>query len=458
MTALARIPTGGPALDGLAATGRLARLSHPDASDLSHIGGKRGLPLVGVMPQILLDPARFSARMGARHGRIYRFHALGRWHLHVAGAEALERLLFDPARSFSAGEGWGPLVAPLLPGALLLRDGEEHREHRRLMGEAFRQTAIEKYQLIFADLVEQRIGRWQGRRIDAYEEARRLTFEMAVLAFLGLSLGPEADRAMACFARIAGGLLAISYNPWLSLARHRGLAAKAELDRLLAGLVEAKRREPGEDFLSRVSLLRDGEGDLLSTSAISDMFIFLLVAAHDTMSSALCSTLHFLAAHPDWAERLHDEQADAQGPLHAMFFKECVRLNPPAPVVWRRALEDVSFYGKTVPAGTMVGANLMLHHRLENVWPQPGRFDPSRFSPELERERHRFDFAPFGGGIHKCLGMHLAQSQAHSLARAVVASSRLSSASNSPQGWYAWPSCRPRGRLLIDVRRRSPGS
>ncbi|MDB5670933.1 MAG: hypothetical protein JWO25_1892, partial [Alphaproteobacteria bacterium] len=39
MTALARIPTGGPALDGLAATGRLARLSHPDASDLSHIGG-----------------------------------------------------------------------------------------------------------------------------------------------------------------------------------------------------------------------------------------------------------------------------------------------------------------------------------------------------------------------------------------------------------------------------------
>lgn len=443
-------------------------LRHPLTRELRHIGGTRGLPLLGAMPEILLDPQRFSERMVAAHGRVYRFHALGKWHVHLTGPEANELLLFDSEGSFSAEEGWGPLVAPLLPGALLITDGAEHRRRRRVLGEAFKQAELSGYQSIFASDMEERFGGWEGRRIDAYREIKRLTFRIAASTFLGVSLGEEAERAMGYFGRIAGGLLSISYNPRLSPARARGLAGKARLEQLLFRLIEEKRKCPGADFLSRISSLKGEDGALLEAREIADAFIFLLVAAHDTMSSALTSTLYFLAAHPEWAERLRGElasagvgdpieAASARLPLHEMFYKETVRLNSAAPMVWRRAVRTFSIYGLEIPAGTMTGANLMMSHKLPDIWPEPDRFDPFRFTPEQEKARHRFAFVPFGAGVHKCLGMHFSQQQARIFTAHLLLNADLRLVGERSPGWYQWPNCRPRRPFRVEVSLRYRG-
>ena len=48
-------------------------------------------------------------------------------------------------------------------------------------------------------------------------------------------------------------------------------------------------------------------------------------------------------------------------------------------------------------------------HRMEEWWSNPLEFDPMRFSPErAEHKRHGFSYVPFGGGAHKCIGMHFA--------------------------------------------------
>src|SRR5690242_16358655 len=80
-------------------------LRDPSTADLAHIGGRTGLPLLGAMPEIILDPMAFSRRMVARHGPVYRFRAMGRWHVHVVGAEGCETVLFDQAGAFSAEQG-----------------------------------------------------------------------------------------------------------------------------------------------------------------------------------------------------------------------------------------------------------------------------------------------------------------------------------------------------------------
>ena len=448
---------------------RTSDLRHPATRDLRHIGGCRGLPLVGAMPMILADPMRFFGDLAARHGPVYRFHALGKWHLHAIGPEAHELILFDARNAFSAHEGWGPLVEPLLPGALLTKDGPEHRARRRLLGEAFKQGELEGYQAIFARDIEERCANWIGREFDVFRETKSLSFAIAASTFLGMNLKGEAAQALKWFGDIAGGLLSMSYNPWFSLARRRGLAGKARLERLLEPLIAERRGSPGTDFLSRMSSLRDENGRLLPVQLIADTFIFLLVAAHDTMSSALTSCIYFLATEQEWARRLRSEleeagidsaadAASARLPLMEMFYKEAIRLNPPAPIVWRRATHDVSLYGQHIPAGTMTGINLMLSHRMADIWPDPSRFDPLRFTPEMERERNRFAFVPFGAGIHKCLGMHFSQHQAKTLMTHLLVNANLSAAQPVSPLWYHWPSCRPRGRLLVAAGPRCPKS
>jgi cytochrome P450 len=417
--------------------------------------------VLGAMPEIVWDPLAFARRMAARHGPVYRFRAMGRWHVHAAGAEAHERILFDNDGSFSAEQGWGPLMLPLLPGALLARDGAEHRAQRRLLGQAFRQAELNGYRAIFARNIQASVRTWQGRTIDAFPAARRLAFDMAASTFLGVPLDAGGDEALRCFSQVAWGLVAVSYNRRLSPTRARALRARGRLERLLGGLTAAKRAAPGTDFLSRLCLVRDEDRRALSDAEIADNFIFLLAAAHETVSSALTSCLRWLATEQRWADRLRCELGEAglrdpadtalvPLPLMDMFYKECLRLDPPSPVVWRRAMREVRIGGVAIPAGTMTAANIMMSHRLEEEWPEPERFDPGRFGPEEERARSRFAFVPFGAGIHKCLGMHFAQQQARIFLAGLLLTSTVRLDGAAPRS-YAWPSARPRGALRLRV-------
>ena len=443
-------------------------LRHPSLADIAHIPGKRGLPFLGVMPEVVLDPLGFSQRMVARHGPVYRFHALGKWHLHFVGAEANELILFDEQGIFSAEAGWGPLIAPLFPGALLVKDGAEHRSGRRLLGEAFKQAELSGYQRIFKHDIERRIDSWIRRpAIDPYLESRELTFHIAASTFLGVPLEEEAHVAIRSFAAMMGGLLTLVSNPKLSPVRQRGFVGKARLEKILTRLVAEKRAAPGSDFLSRIALLEDERGRL-PVQEICDTFLFLMSAAHDTMASAITSLTYYLARYPEWRAELRREieeagiedsleAATAKLPVQDMFYKETLRLNNPAPVIWRRAVKPFSIHGIDVPAGTMAGANLMMTHRLPDLWPDPLRFDPLRFTPEAEKARSRFAHVPFGAGVHKCLGMHFSQQQAKIYMTHLLLHAELELRDDRPPVWYHWPNCRPRKPLSVAVRPRCRG-
>jgi cytochrome P450 len=445
-----------------------ALLHHPSRAAVAHIPGRLGLPLIGVMPEILRDPLGFSRRMSAAHGRVYRFHAFGHWHLHVTGPEANETVLFDDSGIFSAREGWGQLIAPLFPGALLIKDGPEHRADRRLMGEAFRQAQLTGYQAIAARDAAASIQAWQGQRIEVYPEIRKLTFRIAASTFLGAPLDEEAAVAITALRQMIASLLAMVKSPMPSLVRMRGRIARTRLEAILTRLIAEKRAAPGSDFLSRMANLPGEDGAPLPVSRICESFAFLLSAAHDTLASSLTSLLYQLAANPDWAQALRDEldsagivdpldAATAQLPLFDMVYKESLRLNGPAPLVWRRAARAFTIEGIRVPAGMMVGANLMMSHRLPDLWPDPERFDPYRFTAEAEKARGRFAFIPFGAGVHKCIGMHFAQQQARIFAAMLLRASDLGLADDRPVRWYQWPNARPRTPFHVTLDRRCRG-
>ncbi|MFM9735861.1 cytochrome P450, partial [Streptomyces niveiscabiei] len=76
-----------------------------------------------------------------------------------------------------------------------------------------------------------------------------------------------------------------------------------------------------------------------------------------------------------------------------------------------RALKEFEFGGYRIPAGTQVGLSVGYTHKMPDIWPDPERFDPMRFSPDQARGRHKYAWVPFGGGAHMCLGLHFAEMQ-----------------------------------------------
>jgi cytochrome P450 len=193
---------------------------------------------------------------------------------------------------------------------------------------------------------------------------------------------------------------------------------------------------------------------------------FLMMAAHDTLTSSLTSFIGELAAHPDWQQKLREEvlalglASDAATsfddleamPLSEMAFKEALRIKPPVPSMPRRAVRDFTFKGFAIPAGTLVGINPLFTHHMPEIWAEPDRFDPTRFSKEAERNRHRYAWIPYGGGAHMCLGLHFAYMQAKTFARHFLQNLEVSLPSLYRPQWQMWPIPKPRDGLKVIVK------
>jgi cytochrome P450 len=146
--------------------------------------------------------------------------------------------------------------------------------------------------------------------------------------------------------------------------------------------------------------------------------IFLLMAAHDTSTITLSMMAYYLGRYPQWQERLREESRALGKPMldYAdlaglegldLVMKETLRMNAPVGMLARQAVRDTSLQGRYIPAGTKLMLNIYQTQRMEQWWPNPDRFDPERFSPERHEDKsHQFAWMPFGGNVHKCIGMH----------------------------------------------------
>ena len=93
-------------------------------------------------------------------------------------------------------------------------------------------------------------------------------------------------------------------------------------------------------------------------------------------------------------------------------FREALRMHPPLPTIPRRVVEDVEWQGYTIPKNSLVNISPLHTHYMEEYWSNPYSFDPERFSPErAEDKQHFYQWIPFGGGHHKCLGINFAELQ-----------------------------------------------
>ncbi len=434
---------------------------------LDHIPGEDGWPIVGTTFALLADPLGYGEKMRAKYGNVYRNNGFGRRGVALFGAEANELVLFDRNKMFSSEQGWGPVLDLLFPRGLMLIDFEHHRADRRALSIAFKPEPMRHYADALNRGISDRVEQWSGKEMLFYPAIKQLTLDLAADSFMGLPLGPEADQINKAFVDMVAASIGVVRKPLPFTAMGRGVAGRKFLVEYFTAEALRRRKEGGgQDMFSQFARATREDGDLLPVDQVVDHMIFLMMAAHDTITSSATSLVWQLAKHPEWQDKLRAEVLAVTGgetraityeelgklDLTEMAFKEALRLIPPVPSLPRRALREFTFQGFTIPAGTGVGISPASVHLMPEHWPDPRRFDPLRFTPENSAGRHKYAWVPFGGGAHMCLGLHFAYMQIKLLTAHLLTRYRIELEPGYAPEWQPWPIPKPKDGLKVTFK------
>ena len=376
----------------------------------------------------------------ARHGPVVG-QAQGPLRMvHLFGPDAARHLLLDREGIFSAKRSWDLIMGRIFTNGLLLRDGEDHRHHRRLLREAFRTPALQSY----LDTMNPALEKWAaelapgGGKILAFPAVKKMALDMACRVFLGIDSGEDNGPLNRSFEDAVAASMSILRLPIPGLEFNRGLEGRRYMMGRFQRLVDERREAEGNDIFTRLCHAEDEDGHSLDDQEIIDHMIFLMMAAHDTTTSTLTSLLYELAANPAWQERVRDEMRALHKPAieyddllqvkdTILALQETLRRYPPLSTIPRMATRDFTWEGYLIPEGTMAVVYPIHTHHMAEWWSDPFRFDPERFAEgREEHKRHSHSYVPFGGGNHMCLGLRFAEMQIKAVLFQLLARYRFS--------------------------------
>ncbi len=391
---------------------------------MSNVLSYKAIPTVTLPADYQTNVGPFLAKMYEQHGPIFRFaSSYGGDIVFLIGPEANRFVLVNNRQKFSNYEGWGKMFGTLdmFGRGLLVMDGKEHDEHRRMMNPAFTISYMNNYLPLMNRIIRERVATWaeQGT-VDIYDEARKITFDVAAEALAGLSNVAERDQFRDLFLRLLMvGAIATSEEDF----QYKVSLIRSELDNLLTPKIEERRKHPTNDLFGLLVQARDDKGNAMSNEQLIAHLNILLIAGHETSTSLSAWLLYLLHQHPNYTNRIMDEQNALLAPhteptLEAIkqmkvldnALSEAERMYPPVANGPRGLLEDVDFHGYHLPKGTPILYAIAGSHMIPSIFAHPETFDPDRFAPP--REEHKktpYALVGFGGGPRICIGINFAQ-------------------------------------------------
>jgi cytochrome P450 len=356
------------------------------------------------------------------------------------------------------------MKALLGPLSLPLQTGANHINRRKLLYQAFGPRALVGYIGAMENITQRYLEKWEKMEtMTWYPELRNYTFDVASKLLLGLENGSETALGHN-FENWCKGFFSIALDlPWTKFGK-----AKSSRKLLLAEMekiIRDRQQETpsGKDALSLLISGRDEEGNSLSLEELKDQVLMLLFAGHDTLTSAIASFCLLLAQNPDVMAKVRAEQQQfpATEPLTLeqlkqmtyleQVLREVLRLVPPVGSIFRTVINACEFGGYEIPKGWSVLSEITQTHQDSQLYPEPERFDPDRFSSE--RVPKPFSYVPFGGGLRDCLGKEFARLEMKLFAAKIVREFEWELLPDQDLNLIAAPTARPRDGLRVKFRR-----
>ncbi|MGH9017193.1 MAG: cytochrome P450 [Acidimicrobiales bacterium] len=361
------------------------------------------------------EPVRWQAFPDAFPGR----HDVGFW---VVTRHADVQAVSRHPEIFSALDGPQLSHQPEIVGAMLVSmDGDDHVRQRRLISAGFTPRMVRQLEL--------RIRRWAESIVDdALAQGRcdfvsEIAYKLPMHVIADIVGIPESDRHW-LFALtnevLQGGLTETGSAEDLR-------KIQVEIFQYAQALGERKRTDPQDDVWTLLSTVEidteDGAETRLSRVELDLFFMLLTSAGSETTRNAVAHGLVALLDHPESWDRLRHDPA-----AMPLAVEEILRWSTPVSYFARRATRDTEIGGVAVARGERVTMWFPSANRDEDVFDDPFRFDIGR-SPNPH-----VTFG--GGGVHFCLGAHLARQELTTLLQVLLEKTHRIELAGPPR--YTW--------------------
>lgn len=431
-----------------------------------------GLPLLGNLLEFRRDRLALQDK-AARLGPIARVQLAHLPLYFIVDADLAHELLVDHADALVKSAGL-QLLMPLLGDGLLTAEGAPHRQHRKLLAPAFAPKRLAAYGEVMVAETRAQIARWSpGDRIDIAREMMEMTLAIAGKTLFGASVREDANVVgegleLAMRSMVAGITSPIQLGYRWPLPRHQQMKRAVKmLDEVVYRTI-AEGRAAGTDrgdVLSMLLLATDDESRTgLDDRQVRDEVMTLLLAGHETTANALTWTWYELGRNRGAAVQLEEEVRRVVGsrpvttadlpnlPWTAAVVDEAMRLHPPAYMVGREAMRDITLGGHAIPAHSMIAINIRGIHRRSDYFAAPHAFSPARMLPDVKKARPRHHYMPFGAGPRICIGSHFALMEAQLALATMVQHAKLDILTTSAEP-EPLVTLRPRGGIAARVLR-----
>ncbi|NET56866.1 MAG: cytochrome P450 [Symploca sp. SIO2E6] len=388
----------------------------------------------------IANPERFCSQNLEKYGPIFNTGVFGSKTIFVGSARANQMVL----------NGDSKYTEIALPDTTMDMFGEYslfqrpalHRERKNALAPGLTGEILAGYRPRINTTIIDGLSKWTNTgKISLYPAVEKICFEVLVPLLLGVSLDDTNPKSFEGLPLANSNQLKSLYktyfdgfyglSKWKSplTSYGRGLKARAKLLEFMRAVIAKRRLSQGEinpkaDFLSMMLVNQQQNPDgIFSDALIENQCLLQLWASHYEISALVSSLIYQLGRFPQILDKLRSEQAKVVGELSnsktfsseqlkQMVFleaviKETLRINPPSSTANRRLTQSVVLDGILYAKGCTIIAEPRLAHIMPEHFHQPELFEAERFLPP-RNEGRMYEFIPFGGGVHACLGAQMA--------------------------------------------------
>ncbi|MTL10437.1 cytochrome P450, partial [Nocardia seriolae] len=387
----------------------------------------------GHLEEFRTDPIALMTRVRAECGDIGSFRLADKDVILLTGAQANEFFFRASDDELDQAAAY-PFMKPIF-GEGVVFDAPPERRKEMLHNTALRAEQMRGHATTIAREVDRMLSRWGDEgEIDLLEFFAELTIYTSSACLIGTKFREELDDRFAhLYHELERGTDAYCYvDPYAPIESFRRRdEARWELVKLVRHIMAGRLANPptgkdDRDMLDVLVSIQDEQGrPRFSASEITGIFISMMFAGHHTTSGTAAWTIIELLRHPDVLEQvvaeldtLYADGSDVsfhalrQIPILEAVLKEALRLHPPLIILMRVAREEFEVCGHRIDRGDLVAASPAVSNRIPEAFPNPERFDPSRYiDPNQEDLANRWTWIPFGAGRHRCVGAAFALMQ-----------------------------------------------
>lgn len=286
---------------------------------------------------------------------------------------------------------FGPFVKQALKSTMLFNDGPEHLRLRKPLVKAFSQKMIVGLEDTIYEVAKNLLKDIQGPTFD-FIESYAYPFPLLVICHL-LGIPKEDFTIFQTLAHPLARSIDVIATPQ---QRAESDEASQAMEEYIRALILKKEKNLGNDLIS--DLIRDNqEKSTLSTIELVRACTSIFFAGHETTVNLLGNGLNLLLSHPQQLDLLLKKPELLDDAI-----EEMLRLDPPAQFTMRFLEEDLDIYGKIIPGPSPIHCCIASANHDSEVFQEPEVFNIQRRQKGLS----------FGGGVHSCIGEHLARLEA----------------------------------------------